>query len=145
MYFKCIYSYAWTCQLDVTKMHLKYIWMYLKYILDVIWMYFIHGLWQNKMVLTGTFNFIRTGFFKRCKWEGGGGYFPLSPRQNLIHTTYANHPLKLGTLIASFSTVVDFLSENYRGSTGHRNSSYQRRNLQWGMLMMGLELATTLL
>ena len=30
-----------------------------------------------------------------------------------------------------FSTVVDFSSEKYSGSTGHRNSWYQQRNLQW--------------
>ena len=29
-----------------------------------------------------------------------------------------------------FSTVVDFSSQKYRGSTGHRNSWYQQRNLQ---------------
>ena len=34
--------------------------------------------------------------------------------------------------IYHFSTVVDFLSEKYSGSTGHRNSWYQQRNLQWG-------------
>ena len=32
--------------------------------------------------------------------------------------------------IHHFSTVVDFSSEKYSGSTGHRNSSYQYRNLQ---------------
>ena len=31
-----------------------------------------------------------------------------------------------------FSTVIDFSSEKYRGSTGHRNSWYQWRNFQWG-------------
>ena len=32
--------------------------------------------------------------------------------------------------IYHLSTVIDFSSEKYRGSTGHRNSSYQQRNLQ---------------
>ena len=31
----------------------------------------------------------------------------------------------------SFSAVVDFSSEKYSGSTGHRNSWYQSKNLQW--------------
>ena len=31
-----------------------------------------------------------------------------------------------------FSTAVDFSSEKYSGSTGHKNSCYQQRNLQWG-------------
>ena len=30
------------------------------------------------------------------------------------------------------STVADFSSEKYSGSTGHRNSWYQQRNFQWG-------------
>ena len=34
--------------------------------------------------------------------------------------------------IYHFSTVIDFSSEKYSGSTGHRNSWYQQRNLQWG-------------
>ena len=34
--------------------------------------------------------------------------------------------------IYHFSTVIDFSSEKYRGSTGHRNSWYQWRNLQRG-------------
>ena len=34
--------------------------------------------------------------------------------------------------IYHFSTVVDFSSEKCSGSTGHRNSWYQQRNLQWG-------------
>ena len=32
--------------------------------------------------------------------------------------------------IYHFSTVIDFSSEKYSGSTGHRNSWYQQRNLQ---------------
>ena len=32
--------------------------------------------------------------------------------------------------IYHFSTVVDFSSEKYSGSAGHRNSWYQQRNLQ---------------
>ena len=32
--------------------------------------------------------------------------------------------------IYHFSTVVDFSSEKYSGSTGHRNSWYQQRNFQ---------------
>ena len=32
--------------------------------------------------------------------------------------------------IHHFSTVVGFSSKKYRGSTGHRNSWYQQRNLQ---------------
>ena len=32
--------------------------------------------------------------------------------------------------IYHFSTAIDFLSEKYSGSTGHRNSWYQQRNLQ---------------
>ena len=32
--------------------------------------------------------------------------------------------------IYHFSTVVDLSSERYSGSTGHRNSWYQQRNLQ---------------
>ena len=35
-------------------------------------------------------------------------------------------------IIYHFSTVVDFSSEKYSGSTGHRNSWSQQRNLQWG-------------
>ena len=34
--------------------------------------------------------------------------------------------------IHHFSTVVDFSSKKYSGSTGHRNLWYQHRNLQWG-------------
>ena len=34
--------------------------------------------------------------------------------------------------IHHFSTVVDFSSEKYSGSTGHRKSWYQQRNLQLG-------------
>ena len=34
--------------------------------------------------------------------------------------------------IYHFATVVDFSSEKYSGSTGHGNSWYQQRNLQWG-------------
>ena len=32
--------------------------------------------------------------------------------------------------IYHFSTVVEFSSEKYNGSTGHRNSCYKQRNLQ---------------
>ena len=32
--------------------------------------------------------------------------------------------------IYHFSTVIDFSSEKYNGSTGHRNSLYQQRNLR---------------
>ena len=34
--------------------------------------------------------------------------------------------------IYHFSTVIDLSSEKYSGSTAHRNSWYQWRNLQWG-------------
>ena len=39
---------------------------------------------------------------------------------------------KISLYIYHFSTVVDFSSKKYNGSTGHRNSWYQQRNLQWG-------------
>ena len=35
-------------------------------------------------------------------------------------------------IFLSFSNVIDFSSEKYSGSTGHRNSWYQWRNFQWG-------------
>ena len=44
--------------------------------------------------------------------------------------------------IYHFSTVIDFSSEKYSGSTGRRNSWYQRRNFTLRMLMMELELTT---
>ena len=39
---------------------------------------------------------------------------------------------KIRTLLCiyHFSTVVDFLSKKYSGSSGYRNSWYQKRNLQ---------------
>ena len=40
--------------------------------------------------------------------------------------------LYVSLYIYHFSTVIDFSSENYSSSTGHRNSWYQQRNLQWG-------------
>ena len=42
--------------------------------------------------------------------------------------------LILSLYIYHFSTVIDFSSEKYSGSTGHRNSWYQQRNLQQQLL-----------
>ena len=40
--------------------------------------------------------------------------------------------IHISLYIYHLSTVLDFSSEKYCGSTGHRNSWYQHRNLQWG-------------
>ena len=42
--------------------------------------------------------------------------------------------LILSLYIYHFSTMIDFSSEKYSGSTGHRNSWYQQRNLQQQLL-----------
>ena len=78
---------------------------------------------------------------KRQKSMTGGGA-PLTglPRQQLhsLHATVAGKELSLSSwCIASLyichcSTVVDFSSEKYSGSTGHRKSLYQQRNFHWG-------------
>ena len=46
----------------------------------------------------------------------------------LLRSEYA---IQSSLYVYHFSTVIDFSSEKYSGPTGHRNSWYQQRNLQW--------------
>ena len=48
-----------------------------------------------------------------------------------LNVTMTSSPKTMGNhYIYHFSTVIDFSSEKYSGSTGHRNSWYQWKNLQ---------------
>ena len=71
------------------------------------------------------------------------GVLNISIRNNIVRAELRRYPLKLklkqwflskmketSLYNYHFSTVVDFSSKKYRGSTGHSNSSYQQRNLQ---------------
>ena len=59
-------------------------------------------------------------------------WFPLD-RNAIVKSHDQNRfwlTLNVSLYIYHFSTVVDFSSEKYSGSTGHRSSWYQQRNLQ---------------